>query len=144
LIKKISKKDQKDWEKFLSSKDKLFNKDNTAASKKYPLIKTVDLHGYSLDDANSYIEKIIYKSYELGVKKIIVITGKGLRSKNYTDPFRSKDFSILKNSVPNFIQNKDNLSKFISKIESAKISDGGEGAFYIYLKNKFWKISIFN
>ena len=137
MNKKISKKDQKDWDNFLNSKDKLFNKDKLDDNKNFPLVKTIDLHGYSLDDANLFIEKFILKSYEQKVKKIVVITGKGLRSKNYTDPFRSKDFSILKNSVTNFIQNKDNLSKFISKIESAKISDGGEGAFYIYLKNKF-------
>ena len=83
-----------------------------------------------------FIEKFILKSYEQKVKKIVVITGKGLRSKNYEDPFSSKDFSILKNSVPNFVQNNEALSKLISKIESAEISDGGEGAFYIYLKNK--------
>ena len=100
------------------------------------MVKTVDLHGYTLNDANSFIEKFILKSYEQKVKKIIVITGKGLRSKNYEDPFRSKDLSILKNSVPNFVKNNKVLSKIISGIESAEIQDGGEGAFYIYLKNK--------
>tara|TARA_E500000331_G_scaffold134279_1_gene131288 strand:- start:193 stop:606 length:414 start_codon:yes stop_codon:yes gene_type:complete len=136
LNKKISKKDQKDWNNFLNNKDKLFNKDKSDDNKNFPLVKTIDLHGYSLDDANLFIEKFILKSYEQKVKKIVVITGKGLRSKNYEDPFSSKDFSILKNSVPNFVQNNEALSKLISKIESAEISDGGEGAFYIYLKNK--------
>ena len=136
MNKKISKKDQKDWDNFLNSKDKLFNKDKSDDNKNFPLVKTIDLHGYSLDDANLFIEKFILKSYEQKVKKIVVITGKGLRSKNYEDPLSSKDFSILKNSVPNFVQNNEALSKLISKIESAEISDGGEGAFYIYLKNK--------
>ena len=136
MNKKISKKDQKDWNNFLNSKDKLFNKDKSDDNKNFSPIKTIDLHGYSLDDANLFIEKFILKSHEQKVKKIIVITGKGLRSKNYEDPFSSKDLSILKNSVPNFIQNNETLSKLISKIESAEISDGGEGAFYIYLKNK--------
>ena len=136
MNKKISKKDQKDWDNFLNSKDKLFNKDKSGSIKNFSLVKTVDLHGYTLNDANSFIEKFILKSYEQKVKKIIVITGKGLRSKNYEDPFRSKDLSILKNSVPNFVKNNKVLSKIISGIESAEIQDGGEGAFYIYLKNK--------
>ena len=136
MKKKISNKDQKDWDKFLNSKDKLFNKDKSGVNNNFSLVRTVDLHGYSLDEANSFIEKFILKSYEQKVKKIVVITGKRLRSKNYEDPFSSKDFSILKNSVPNFVQNSEALSKLISKIESAEISDGGEGAFYIYLKNK--------
>ena len=131
----ISDKDKKDWENFLSSRENLPDKDSKL--KKNPAkTRTYDLHGYSLDDANLFIEKFILKSHEQKVKKIIVITGKGLRSKNYEDPFSSKDLSILKNSVPNFIQNNETLSKLISKIESAEISDGGEGAFYIYLKNK--------
>ena len=136
MKKKISNKDQKDWDNFLNSKGKLFNKDKSASIKNFSLVKTVDLHGYTLNDANSFIEKFILKSYEQKVKKIIVITGKGLRSKNYEDPFRSKDLSILKNSVPNFVKNNKVLSKIISGIESAEIQDGGEGAFYIYLKNK--------
>ena len=136
MKKKISNKDQKDWDNFLNSKDKLFNKDKSGVNKNFSLVRTVDLHGYSLDEANSFIEKFILKSYEQKVKKIIVITGKGLRSKNYEDPFRSKDLSILKNSVPNFVKNNKVLSKLISGIESAEIQDGGEGAFYIYLKNK--------
>ncbi len=136
MKKKISKKDQKDWNNFLNSKEKLFNKDKQTTEKNIRLIKTIDLHGYSLDEANLFIEKFIIKSFEQNIKKIIVITGKGLRSKNYQDPFSSKDLSILKNSVPNFIQNSSHLSKLILKIEGANISDGGDGAFYIYLKNK--------
>ena len=136
MKKKISNKDQKDWDNFLNSKGKLFNKDKSGSIKNFSLVKTVDLHGYTLNDANSFIEKFILKSYEQKVKKIIVITGKGLRSKNYEDPFRSKDLSILKNSVPNFVKNNKVLSKIISGIESAEIQDGGEGDFYIYLKNK--------
>ena len=113
MKKKISNKDQKDWDNFLNSKDKLFNKDKSGSFKNFSLVKTVDLHGYTLNDANSFIEKFILKSYEQKVKKIIVITGKGLRSKNSEDPFRSKDLSILKNSVPNFVKNNKVLSKML-------------------------------
>ena len=136
MKKKIADKDLKDWNTFLNSKDTIFNKDKSSINKNYSFVRTVDLHGYSLDDANSFIEKFILESSKKSVKKIIVITGKGLRSKNYEDPFISKDLSILKNSVPNFVKNNKALSKLISGIESAEIQDGGEGAFYIYLKNK--------
>ena len=111
MNKKISKKDQKDWNNFLNSKDKLFNKDKSDDNKNFPLVKTIDLHGYSLDDANLFIEKFILKSYEQKVKKIVVITGKGLRSKNYEDPFSSKDFSILNQVKENngFASVSDNI-----------------------------------
>ncbi len=136
MKKKISDKDKKDWENFLSSKGSLPNKDLELNIKKEISTKKIDLHGYSLEDANKKIEKVIIDSHKIGVKKIIVITGKGLHSDNSKDPYRSKDLGILKNSVPDFIQNNKNLMSLIQDIEVAKIYDGGEGAFYIYLKKK--------
>ena len=57
-----------------------------------------------------------------------------MHSENEKNPYVSKDFSILKYSVPEFILGDKNLMKLIVKIEDAKIEDGGSGAFYIYLK----------
>ena len=99
-------------------------------------IKKIDLHGYTLEEANKHVESFIKKSYDNNVTKIIVITGKGLRSKNIVNPYLSKDLSILKYSVPEFIESKNSLIKMIVEIKDAKIEDGGSGAFYIYLKNK--------
>jgi DNA-nicking Smr family endonuclease len=65
-----------------------------------------------------------------------VITGKGLRSKNVENPYLSKDLSILKYSVPEFIENNKDLMRLIIETTDAKIEDGGSGAFYIYLRNK--------
>ncbi len=105
MIKKISEKDKKDWQKFLDSKEKLENKDKSY-SKKIDVIteKTIDLHGYTLDEANKKIYEFIENSYLIGIHKINIITGKGLRSKNLDDPHQSKNLSILKYSVPNFIK----------------------------------------
>ena len=100
-------------------------------------IKKIDLHGYSLQEANKSVESFIQKCFDNSVTKIIVITGKGLRSKNKENPYLSKDLSILKYSVPEFIENNSLLNKMIIEITDAKIEDGGSGAFYIYLKNKF-------
>lgn len=134
---KISDKDKKDWKNFISSKDEIPNKDlNITKDKiKKKIIKKIDLHGFSLENANKVIEEFITQSFEEGVNKIIVITGKGLRSKNDENPYISKNLSILKYSVPEFIKSNTNLMKIIKNINEADIEDGGKGAFYIYLKN---------
>ena len=137
MNRKISKKDKKDWQNFISRKDKLPNKDLDLESKvNKKLIKTVDLHGFSLIDANNFIEKFIKECFENNVHKIIVITGKGLRSQNDKNPYISKDLSILKNSVPKFIKSKSSLIQLIKEIKEANIEDGGEGALYILLRKR--------
>ena len=133
---KISDKDKQDWENFLSSEEKLLNKDLKLNKKKTLKTKNIDLHGFSLQEANKAIEKIINTSYDSGVSKIIVVTGKGLHSNVEKDPYVSKDLSILKYSVPEFIENNIELMKKIIEIKDAEIEDGGSGAFYIILKKK--------
>ena len=134
---KISDKDKKDWKSFISSKDKIPNKDLkiTKDKIKKKIIKKIDLHGFSLENANKVIEEFITQSFEGGVNKIIVITGKGLKSKNDENPYVSKNLGILKYSVPEFIKSSVNLMKIIKNINEADIKDGGKGAFYIYLKD---------
>ena len=134
----ISDKDKKDWESFVSSNEKLPNKDSKFKKKTYLKIRSIDLHGYTLEEANKSIENFIIKSFEEKINKIIVVTGKGLNSQNEKDPYVSKDLSILKYSVPEFISNNKILMNIIHEITDAKIEDGGSGAFYIFLKkNKF-------
>ena len=130
----ISEKDKKDWETFLSSDEKIFDKDNKLKKRILLKTKSIDLHGYTLDQANKSIKSFIIKSYEEGINKLIVVTGKGLHSQNEKDPYVSKKLSILKYSVPEFISKDKNLIKIIHEIADAKIEDGGEGAFYIFLK----------
>ena len=136
MKKKISDKDQKDWNRFISNKEKLENKDFLfqQVENKKEITKKIDLHGFSLEEANKFVEKFIKDSFNKNVNKIIVITGKGLRSKNSENPYVSEDLSILKNSVPEFVRLKSNLMKIIKHIKDASVEDGGEGAFYIYLK----------
>ena len=136
MTNKISDKDKLDWEDFLSNKDKLPNKDIEFKNKKNLNTRSIDLHGYSLDEANKLIEKFIYKSYDENISKLIVVTGKGLHSSVEKNPYVSKDLSILKYSVPEFISSNQNLMKMINDFKDASIDDGGKGAFYIYLRKK--------
>ncbi len=130
----ISDKDKNDWQAFISSKEKLKNKDFNSDLKTLQKTKYIDLHGHTLEEANKQIEKIINDSYLEKIKKITVVTGKGLHSQNEKNPYASKDLSILKYSIPEFIKSTPALRKLINKIEEASIEDGGSGAFYIYLK----------
>ena len=133
---KISDKDKKDWENFLSNDEKLPNKDLKFNKKKNLKTKNIDLHGLSLNEANKTIKKFIINSFDEGVSKLIVVTGKGLHSNVEKDPYVSKNLSILKYSVPEFIENNSELMKKIIEIKDAQIEDGGSGAFYILLKKK--------
>ena len=138
MSKKLSDKDKNDWQKFISNKEKLYNKDKSLKKTiQKNLTKTIDLHGFSLENANQTIDQFIRNCFNENIDRIIVITGKGLRSKNDVNPYVSKYLSILKYSVPEFIESNKNLMKKIKEITDAKIEDGGSGAFYIYLKNKF-------
>ena len=133
---KISEKDKRTWEEFLSKDQKLPNKDNFQSEIKSKKTRSLDLHGKTLDEANQIIENFIRKSYEDKVHKLIIVTGKGLHSSNEKDPYVSKDLGILKHSIPNFLKNNVELMELISNISEASIEDGGSGAFYIFLKKK--------
>ena len=133
---KISDKDKLAWDNFLSKNEKLPNKDFKPNTKKPLRTKHIDLHGFTLQEANKTIEKFINNSYNNGVSKIIVVTGKGLHSNVEKNPYISKDLSILKYSVPEFIENNSSLMKKVFEIKDAEIEDGGSGAFYILLKKK--------
>ena len=130
----ISDKDKKDWHKFINSTEKLPNKDFKYKKNKNLKVRSIDLHGYNLDEANKTIENFINKAFSENINKLIIVTGKGLHSENEKDPYVSKDLGILKYSVPEFINNNASLMKMINEITDAKIEDGGGGAFYIFLK----------
>ena len=134
---KLTYKDKKDWRKFTSSRDKVSNKDFKLNKKNIEenTKRIIDLHGFSLENANKIIEEFINNSYQEGIKKIIVVTGKGTRSKTANNPYLSRDLSILKHSVPEFIKSNSSLMNKIKQITEANIEDGGSGAFYIYFKN---------
>ena len=134
MTNKLSDKDRKDWQNFLNSSDKLQNKDINYLPNKKVMVRSIDLHGYTLEEANKEISNFIEKSFLNGVKKINVITGKGMRSKNIDDPYQSSDLSILKYSIPEYIKNNSQLMKKIIKIDFDSVNSPSKGNFNIFLK----------
>ena len=137
MTNKLSDKDKKDWEKFVKGDEKVENKDKDfLKNNKEFLEKTIDLHGYTLEEANKKIFQFIESCYLNNINKINIITGKGLRSKNIDDPYQSNDLSILKYSVPNYIKNNSELMNKILKIDFDSVNSPLKGNFDIYLKKK--------
>ena len=135
LTDKLSDKDKKDWQNFISSSEKVESKDKDILIKRTVNEKSIDLHGYTLEEANKKISDFINLCYFNGVKKINIITGKGMRSKNLDNPYQSKDLSILKYSVPEYIKNNSYLMKKIIKIDFDSVNSPSKGNFDIYLKS---------
>ena len=133
----VSSKDKKEWIDFtkqignIHSKEADFSQTNTKINK----VRKLDLHGYSISESNKIVKKFIIESFDCGYKKLLIVTGKGSRSKSYDNPYISEKLSVLRYSVPEFIRNDENLDNKINRISTADIKDGGEGAIYIFLKN---------
>ena len=139
MKKKLSEKDLKDWDKFIKSKDKINPKDDpieTSISKNKSTF-IIDLHGYSLDQANKFVEKTINECFEKKILKVNIITGKGMRSQSAEDPFKSSKLSILKYSIPEFINSNIELMKKIKNIENTDEKNSGSFNVYLKSKNKF-------
>ncbi len=135
MTKKISDIDKKNWLKFIKGKEKVFDKDLKESFSYSPKIeKIIDLHGYNLDDANKVIKKFIENCYSEGVYKITIITGKGLRSKNKKDPYKSENLSILKYSVPEYIKLDKEIMSKIKEINFDDVNSSLMGSFDIFLK----------
>ena len=134
MIKKLSDKDKKDWQNFLNSSEKLQAKEEDKPNNQAISEKSIDLHGYTLQEANEEISKFIDNCYLNRVKKINIITGKGMRSKNLDDPYQSTDLSILKYSVPDYVKNNSELMKKIIRIDFESVNSPSKGNFEIFLK----------
>ena len=132
-----SSKDKKDWIDFtkqiynIKAKEADLLQENIQINK----VPKLDLHGSSLTESNKMVKKFIIESFHHGYKKLLLVTGKGLRSKSYNNPYVSEKLNVLRYSVPEFIKNDEDLKNKISKVLEADIKDGGEGAIYIFLKN---------
>jgi len=133
LSKKLSNKDIKDWKNFVEGNEKIHNKDNFKDQTKFKAEAMIDLHGFSLDQANRSVERFITDCFKKKILKLNIITGKGLRSKVDKDPYQSKDLGILKYSVPEFIKSNTDLMKIIKKIDD-QIDNKNAGFFSVFLK----------
>ena len=134
MTNKLSDKDKRDWQNFLNNPEKLESKDINQLNNDSITVRSIDLHGYTLEEANKLISEFIENCYLNNVKKLNVITGKGMRSKNLEDPYQSKDLSILKYSVPEYVKNNPELMSKINKIDFESVDSPSKGSFYIFLK----------
>ena len=134
----ITSKDKEDWKSFTQNLRNINPKEIDVVKQVLNIkkIPKLDLHGFTLDQANKEVEKFIIQSFNAGHKKLLIVTGKGLRSKSHDNPYASEKLSVLKYSVPEYIRNSKNLSNKINKISEANLKDGGEGAIYIFFKNE--------
>ena len=132
----VTSKDKKDWITFTKQLGKLHDKDFEFRDKNINInkVQRLDLHGFSLNEANRIAKEFIIESSKNGSRKLLIVTGKGLRSKVYNDPYRSEKMNVLRYAVPEYIKNDEDLSSIITKISQAELKDGGEGAIYIFLK----------
>ena len=132
-----SSKDKKDWLDFTKQIGNISPKENDLSQENIEIKKVLklDLHGSSLTESNEMVKNFINECFNRGYKKLLIVTGRGLRSKSYDNPYVSEKLSVLKYSVPEFIKNDENLNNKVSRISKAEIKDGGEGAIYIFLKN---------
>ena len=139
MSKKLSDKDLKDWKNFVKSNDKVHSKDeeNKHSINKNKSTFVIDLHGFSLDQANKFVEKTIYECFENQISKVNIITGKGMRSKSAEDPYKSSDLSILKNSIPEFISSNADLMKLVKNIQNTDKKNSGSFEVFLKSKNKF-------
>ena len=133
----ISPKDKKDWLDFTNQMGNIKAKESDLLKENIKLneVKKLDLHGFSLIEANKIVKDFIINSFNSGYKKLLIVTGKGLRSKSHENPYLSEKLSVLRNSVPEYIKNDESLANKINSISTANIKDGGEGAIYVFLKN---------
>lgn len=117
----INLEDIKAWEDFKNQKfldgDKgeIFKKSVNQNKKQDHIDFKIDLHGYSLQESFKKIKEVIESCYQKDFRNILIITGKGLRSKVKENPYLSEDLSLLKYAVPNFI--KDNFSDIINSMD---------------------------
>jgi len=139
----VSQKDKKDWIDFTKKMENIFVKEDDflQENQERNKIRRLDLHGYSLDDANKVVKKFITEAFDKNYRKLLIVTGKGSRSKSYDNPYISENLSVLKNSIPEYIKNDESLNSIINKVTQAERKDGGEGAINVYLKDnkKFTK-----
>ena len=134
----VPPKDKKDWTDFTKQMDNILVKEGDFSQEKQERnkIRRLDLHGYSLGDANKAVKKFITESFDKNYRKLLIVTGKGLRSKSYDNPYISQNLNVLRNSIPEYIKNDENLNSIINKVTQAERKNGGEGAINIYLKDR--------
>ena len=104
MIKKrdLSQDDKKNWENYIKNPTDIYDKEIKNSDTKNNETFKFDLHGFSLNDANTKVRDLVFHCVQQKYKQILLITGKGIHSSNDKDVYSSKDLSKLRYSVPDF------------------------------------------
>jgi len=95
--------------------------------------KILDLHGLTSVEAKTKAIEFTKINFNLGLRLLLIITGKGKIKINDLNREELKT-GVLRKSLKSWLYESD-LRPYILGIISSHISHGGEGAFYVYLKN---------
>ncbi len=102
--------------------------------------RKVDLHGYSILEAEEKFKKEIINSYKKGYRCLLFITGKGLFVNKYHKDIENEKpnlfYGKIKKSILNWVH-EPSLQRYIMTFQKASFEYGGDGAIFVYLrKNK--------
>ena len=104
---------------------------------KVKIDRRLDLHGYTLKEANDKFKNEVIKNYNKNNRCILVITGKGVLNKSNKKEEGSPKlyYGKIKNSILNWI-NDIEIKNLILTYQDAGIEHGGDGAIFIYLRTR--------
>ncbi len=90
---------------------------------RYSVQDSLDIHGYTVEEAALEVERFIRESLMRGLRCIKIIHGRGLRS---------PDGPVLKNAVIQWLSRR--FRKHVISFVTARQCDGGLGALYVLLR----------
>lgn len=103
--------------------------------------RTIDLHGYTRDRAQSLLVRSIEDAALSGARILLVITGKGARSSDDDDRGRSRNQDddrprgVIRASLRDWLQ-AGQLRPYIAALRPAHPRHGGGGAWYVILRRR--------
>jgi DNA-nicking Smr family endonuclease len=98
----------------------------------------IDLHGMRQVEAHGALRGFLQRAFHNGFRMVLVITGKGRDTDEDRhapfDMFQDRDRGVLRRNVPRWLAEPD-LRMIVVGYTSAHIKHGGDGAFYVQLRN---------
>jgi len=94
---------------------------------RFPIQDHIDLHGLTRQDAEKVVREFLLQSYRLGLRCVLIVHGRGLKSENR--------IPILKKFLPVWL-NRGPVKKTVLAFSTARPYDGGTGAIYILLRKR--------
>ena len=99
----------------------------------------IDLHGMRQAEAHGVLRGFLMRAHQSGLRMVLVITGKG-RADDHDrhapfDMFQDRDRGVLLRNVPRWLAEPE-LRSIVVGHTNAHVKHGGDGAFYVQLRNR--------